>query len=82
MRGGLVSRPWTGRGGMQRRDFVMALGLAAVWPLPVQAEQPKKVPRIGCIVTGSLELPETRANLNFSFKDYVNSAMSMARTSP
>ena len=38
---------------MQRRDFVMALGLAAVWPLPVQAEQPKKVPRIGCIVTGS-----------------------------
>ena len=38
---------------MQRRDFVMALGLAAVWPLPVQAEQPKKVPRIGCIVTGA-----------------------------
>jgi putative ABC transport system substrate-binding protein len=49
---------------MQRRDFVMALGLAAVWPLPVQAEQPKKVPRIGFIVTGSLELPETRASLN------------------
>jgi len=49
---------------MQRRDFVMALGLGAVWPLPVQAEQPKKVPRIGCIVTGSLELPETRASLN------------------
>ena len=40
---------------MQRRDFVMALGLAAVWPLPVQAEQPKKVPRIGYIVTVSLE---------------------------
>ena len=38
---------------MQRRDFVMALGLAAVWPLPVQAEQPKKVPRIGLIMTGS-----------------------------
>ena len=38
---------------MQRRDFVTALGLAAVWPLPVQAEQPKKVPRIGCIVTGA-----------------------------
>ena len=55
-----VDRAW----GMQRRDFVMAFGLAAVWPLPVQAEQPKKVPRIGCIVTGSLELPETRASLN------------------
>ena len=38
---------------MQRRDFVMALGLAAVWPLPVQAEQPRKVPRIGLIMTGS-----------------------------
>ena len=38
---------------MQRRDFVTALGLAAVWPLPVQAEQPKKVPRIGVIVTGA-----------------------------
>src|SRR5215475_4935978 len=47
---------------MQRRDFLMALG--AVWSLPVQAEQPKKVPRIGCIVPGALELPETRANLN------------------
>jgi putative ABC transport system substrate-binding protein len=40
---------------MQRRDFVMALGLAAVWPLPVQAQQPKKVPRIGFIVTVSPE---------------------------
>ena len=36
----------------------MALGLAAVWPLPVQAEQPKKVPRIGFIVIGA------SANLN------------------
>ena len=43
---------------MQRRDFVMALGLAAVWPLQVQAEQPKKVPRIGFIVIGA------SANLN------------------
>ena len=43
---------------MQRRDFVTALGLAAVWPLPVQAEQPKKVPRIGFIMIGA------SANLN------------------
>jgi ABC-type uncharacterized transport system substrate-binding protein len=49
---------------MQRRDFVIALGLVVMWLLPVQAEQPKRVPRIGCIMTGSLELPETRANLN------------------
>jgi len=38
---------------MQRRDFIMALGLAAVWPLAVQAQQPKKVPRIGYLTTGS-----------------------------
>ena len=38
--------------------------MSLVWPPPVRAEQPKKVPRIGCIVTGALELPETRANLN------------------
>ncbi len=49
---------------MQRRDFIMALGLAAVWPLAVQAQQPKKVPRIGFLTTGSLELPETRTALN------------------
>src|SRR6266571_8792077 len=49
---------------MQRRDFIMALGLAAVWPLAVQAQQPKKVPRIGFLPTGSLELPETRTTLN------------------
>jgi putative ABC transport system substrate-binding protein len=49
---------------MQRRDFIMALGLATVWPLAVQAQQPKKVPRIGFLTTGSLELPETRATLN------------------
>ena len=49
---------------MQRRDFIMALGLAAVWPLAVQAQQPKKVPRIGFLTTGSLELPETRVALN------------------
>ncbi len=49
---------------MQRRDFIMALGLAAVWPLAVQAQQPKKVPRIGYLTTGSLELPETRVALN------------------
>lgn len=49
---------------MQRRDFIMALGLAAVWPLAVQAQQSKKVPRIGYLTTGSLELPETRAALD------------------
>jgi hypothetical protein len=67
---------------MQRRDFVMALGLAAVWPLPVQAEQPKKVPRIGFIMTGSLELPETRASLNAFVQELRELGYVDARTSP
>src|SRR3954469_227700 len=49
---------------MHRRDFIKALGLAAVWPFGVQAQQPKKVPRIGFLATGPLEAPETRAALN------------------
>jgi len=49
---------------MQRRDFIMALSVATVGALAVQAQQPKKVPRIGYITTGSLELPETRVALN------------------
>ena len=49
---------------MTRRDFIAALGSAVVWPLVARAQQPKKVPRIGFLATGSLELPETRVALN------------------
>jgi len=49
---------------MQRRDFLRVLSLTAGWPLAVQAQQPKKVPRIGFLATGSLESPETRASFD------------------
>jgi ABC-type uncharacterized transport system substrate-binding protein len=49
---------------MQRRDFIVTIGLAAVWPVGVQAQQPKKVPQIGFLATGSLEAPETRASFD------------------
>jgi ABC-type uncharacterized transport system substrate-binding protein len=49
---------------MQRRDFMLAIGLTAVWPVGVQAQQPKKLPRIGFLATGSLEAPETRASFD------------------
>ena len=51
--------------GMQRRDFIAAVGLVAVWPLAApQAQQPNRVPRIGFLATGSLELPATRESFN------------------
>jgi len=49
---------------MKRREFLTAIGGAAMSPLPVWAQEPKIVPRIGFLATGSVELPETRAILN------------------
>lgn len=48
---------------MNRRELLGVLGGAAAWPFGVWAQQPKKVPRIGFLVTGSIESPEARAAL-------------------
>src|SRR5262249_43585744 len=49
---------------MRRRDFIAAFAGAAVCPIGARAQQPKKVARIGFLLTPSLESPETRAILN------------------
>ena len=49
---------------MQRREFITVVSGLAMWPLAVWAQQPKNVPRIGFLVTGSVDLPETREILN------------------
>jgi putative ABC transport system substrate-binding protein len=34
---------------MRRREFITALGGAAIWPIASHAQQPKKVPRVGVL---------------------------------
>ncbi|MDA9499906.1 ABC transporter substrate-binding protein [Bradyrhizobium sp. CCBAU 11357] len=48
---------------MRRRDFIAAFASATVCPIAAIAQQPKKVARIGFLVTGALESPEARAIL-------------------
>src|SRR6266571_1865030 len=48
---------------LKRREVFGVIGGAAAWPLAVWGQQPKNVPRIGFLVTGSIESPEARASL-------------------
>ena len=48
---------------MRRRQFIAVLSLALGWPSALQAQQPKKVARVGFLATGSLDAPETRTSL-------------------
>jgi putative ABC transport system substrate-binding protein len=47
----------------RRRDFIAVLGGAAAWPVLARGQQPAKVPHVGLLTTGSIDSPETQANL-------------------
>ena len=51
-------------GQTNRRAFIAGLGGAAAWPVVARGQQPKKVPRIGFLATGSLELADSLVNIN------------------
>ena len=47
---------------MTRREFTALLGgAAAVWPIAARAQQPKRMRRIGVLMTRAADDPEGRA---------------------
>src|SRR6266404_7347640 len=47
--------------GMRRRHFLSLLAGTAISPIAARAQQTSKIPRIGLLVSGSLETLEVRA---------------------
>jgi putative ABC transport system substrate-binding protein len=45
---------------MRRREFLSVLAGTAAWPIAARAQQAPKIPRIGLLVSGSLEKPDVR----------------------
>ena len=57
---------------MKRREFITLIGgAAAAWPLAARAQQAAKAARIGYLITGVLDSPEARANLD-AFRQGLN----------
>ncbi len=56
---------------MKRRAFIMALGGVVAWPRAGRTQQAPKVARIGYLITGSLESPETRKGFD-AFRQGLN----------
>ena len=56
--------PWAGGKAMERREFITALGLAAIWPLAARAQNP--MPAVGFLGSGS---PDAFAQFLIAFRE-------------
>jgi hypothetical protein len=45
---------------MKRREFIAGLGSVAAWPVVGWAQQPAKLPTIGCVRTGFTDSRKSR----------------------
>jgi len=48
---------------MRRREFIAAIGGAAVWPLVARAQQPERMRRIGVLMSSAADEPDGQARL-------------------
>ena len=54
---------------IRRREFVVTLGAAAVWPLAARAQQPAKVPRVGILSPAASETAATLTAFREGIRD-------------